>query len=142
VKARAPRAAGYSRRTLVEKLGIKPGQRVVLLGAPADFARTLGALPAGTTRACRLSRSCAMIIAFSKNRKALEGGFVRWKRALHKDGALWVCWPKRASGVATDLAESDVRNVGLAGGLVDVKVCAVDGTWSGLRFVYRLKDRA
>jgi hypothetical protein len=126
---------------LVEKLGIKPSQHVVLLAAPADFARALGALPAGTTLACKLSRACAMIIAFSKNRKALESGFERWKRALRKDGALWVCWPKRASGLATDLSENDIRAIGLAAGLVDVKVCAIDGTWSGLRFVYRLKDR-
>ena len=83
-----------------------------------------------------------MIIAFSKDRKALEAGFARWKRALAKNGALWACWPKKASGVVTDLCERDVRHAGLASGLVDVKICAVDETWSGLRFVYRLKDRA
>jgi hypothetical protein len=140
VKARAPRA-GYSRRSLVEKLGIKPGMRVVVLGAPADFAQTLGALPAGTMLAQRLASASAMVIVFSKSRKAIETGFARWKRALAKDGALWACWPKKASGLVTDLTESDVRHVGLAEGLVDVKVCAIDDTWSGLRFVYRLSDR-
>lgn len=133
--------AGYSERPLVEKLGIRRGDRVVALAAPAEFARTLGALPAGATLARRLSAGSALIIAFFKDRKALEAGFLRGKAALAKDGALWACWPKRASGVRTDLSENDVRRVGLACGLVDVKICAIDETWSGLRFVYRLKDR-
>ena len=141
MRVRAPRSAGYSRRTLVEKLGIKPGQRVVVLGAPVDFARTLGALPRGTTLTRRLSPASAMIIAFSKSHSALEAVFGRWKGALDQDGTLWVCWPKRTSRTVTDLSENDVRDVGLAGGLVDVKVCAIDEMWSGLRFVYRLKDR-
>jgi hypothetical protein len=134
--------AGYSRRSLVEKLGIKRGDRVVVCTAPADFASALGALPAGATLERRLMAHSTMIIAFSKNSKALQAGFRRWKNALAKDGALWACWPKRSSGVTTDLSENDVRHIGLACGLVDVKVCAVDETWSGLRFVYRLKDRA
>jgi hypothetical protein len=137
-----PSRAGYSRRSLVEKLGIKRGERVVLLAAPAGFASILGALPAGATLARGLTPASAMIIAFSKESKSLKAGFGRWKRALNKNGALWVCWPKRSSGVASDLSENEVRNIGLACGLVDVKVCAVDETWSGLRFVYRLKDRA
>lgn len=136
------RGVGYSQRSLVEKLGIKSGHRVVVLGAPAGFARTLGVLPAKTTLARRLSSASPMIIAFSKDRKAFEAGFALWKRALAKNGALWACWPKRTSGVITDLSESGVRHAGLASGLVDVKVCAIDETWSGLRFVYRLKDRA
>jgi hypothetical protein len=140
--ARPQSVSGYSQRSLVEKLGIKPGDRVVVLAAPADFASTLGALPKGTKLIRRLLPASACIIAFSKNAAALEAGFGRWKRALATNGALWVCWPKRSSGVATDLSENDVRNVGLACGLVDVKVCAIDATWSGLRFVYRLKDRA
>jgi hypothetical protein len=82
-----------------------------------------------------------VIVAFCADRAHLERGLPRWRAALHDAGGLWIAWPKRASGIDTDLGEGVVREVGLAAGLVDNKVCAIDATWSGLRFVYRLDDR-
>lgn len=83
----------------------------------------------------------AMIVAFVRDQKALERGFARWKRALARDGALWIGWPKRTSGMRSDVDENIIRDRCLALGLVDVKVCAIDATWSGLKCVYRLADR-
>ena len=134
-------SAGYSGTPLVAKLGFKPGMRAVVIGAPVDFAATLGSLPAGAMFTRRLTPRTEMIVAFATSLGKLESEFGRWKAALASHGALWICWPKRSSGVATDLTEDKIRTVGLARGLVDVKVCAVDSVWSGLRFVYRLKDR-
>ena len=82
-----------------------------------------------------------MIVAFCGRRAQLERGLPRWRAALDQAGGLWIAWPKRASGIDTDLGEGAVRELGLAAGLVDNKVCAIDATWSGLRFVYRLADR-
>jgi hypothetical protein len=115
--------------------------RVIAIGAPVDFAMTLGKLPVGAALATRLAQCAEMIVAFATSLAKLESGFDRWKGALASHGSLWICWPKRVSGVPTDLSEDIIRTLGLARGLVDVKVCAVDGVWSGLRFVYRLKDR-
>lgn len=126
--------AGYSGTPLPQKLGIKNGARVRLAGAPEDFARTIGIVP-------RAKGEADVIVLFVKNRAALARDFERMREALHQDGGLWVAWPKKASGVPTDLTESAVREHGLAQGLVDNKVCAIDDTWSGLRFVYRLIDR-
>jgi hypothetical protein len=82
-----------------------------------------------------------VIVAFCERRARLEAGLPRWRAALDDAGGLWIAWPKRASGVDTDLGEGAVRELGLAAGLVDNKVCAIDATWSGLRFVYRVADR-
>jgi hypothetical protein len=133
--------AGYSGTPLVKKLGIKSGHRVVLFGEPADFLATLGELPDDAIVA-RPRSNADIVMLFADRKSDLTKCFAKGKKLLNADGALWLCWPKRASGRVTDLSESDVRHVGLAGGLVDVKVCAVDETWSGLKFVYRLKDRA
>ena len=134
-------AAGYSGTPLAAKLGIKAGQRVAIVNAPAGFKRTLGTLPPGVRLAGRLAGGAPMIIAFATKHARLLRSFGRWKRALARDGSLWICWPKRSSGAPTDLDENKVRDCGLDGGLVDVKACAVDATWSGLKFVYRLADR-
>src|SRR5262250_2072315 len=134
-------SAGYSHTPLVDKLGIKPGMRVVALGAPAHFATALGKLPTGAAITKRVIPRAEIIVAFATALARLESDFDRWKSSLASNGALWICWPKRSSGVATDLSENHIRALGLARGLVDVKVCAVNGVWSGLRFVYRLKDR-
>jgi hypothetical protein len=133
--------AGYSKRSLVDKLGIKPGQRIVIVGAPADYAKTLGELPPDVTLAKRIQGEHDFLHFFSKSRHELEQKFPALKTGLVSNGALWISWPKGSSGVATDLNENAVREIGLANGLVDVKVCAVDETWSGLKFVYRVKDR-
>jgi len=134
-------AAGYSQRSLVDKLGIRAGVRIALLNAPRGYKTTLGKLPPGVRVATRARGSLPFIQFFTTTRKALEGKFNALVRALARDGALWVSWPKRASGVATDVTEDIVRAVALAGGLVDVKVAAIDDVWSGLKLVRRLKDR-
>jgi hypothetical protein len=133
--------AGYSGRPLVEKLGIKPGAAVAIVGAPPDYAATLGALPAGVSLRAAARGPLDWIQLFVRRRADLERRLPALARALRPDGALWVSWPKRASGVATDLTEDGVRAVALAHRLVDVKVCAVDDVWSGLKLVVRLADR-
>jgi hypothetical protein len=133
--------AGYSARSLVEKLGIKPRTRIAIIGAPRGYRSTLGALPEGVTVTATPRGSLPFIHLFTTERGALVRKLPTLKRALAQDGALWVSWPKKSSGVSTDLTEDVVREVALAGGLVDVKVCAVDEVWSGLKLVRRLKDR-
>lgn len=126
---------------LPTKLGIIEGSRVALVGAPDGFERELEPLPAGV-RMLKQPRSNLDVVVFFVTRRAeLTRRFPRLAAVLHCDGGLWVAWPKRTACVATDLSERDVRSVGLSGGLVDNKVCAVDDVWSGLRFVYRLSDR-
>jgi hypothetical protein len=134
-------SAGYSGTPLPRKLGIAPGATVLLAGAPAGF--DLGDLPAGVTVQRRRSRArYDVVVAFCPDRAALTAGFPTWKALLGPADALWLAWPKRASGVPIDLTDNVVRGVGLAGGLVDVKVCAIDAVWSGLKLVYRLSDRS
>jgi hypothetical protein len=134
-------SAGYSGTPLVVKLGIKPEVRLVLINAPADFDQALGELPAGVAVRRRLRGPGDVIISFHVGRSELERRLPALRAALSEAGALWVAWPKCASGVETDLGDHAVRELGLAAGLVDNKVCAIDATWSGLRFVYRLADR-
>ena len=134
-------AAGYSARSLVDKLGIKPGWLVAIVDAPPGYDETLGSLPQGVTRSRALEGKIDFIQFFANEGQVLEREFPRLKDALSETGMLWVSWPKRSSRAPTDLDENRVREIGLANGLVDVKVAAVDETWSGLKFVYRLKDR-
>jgi hypothetical protein len=136
-----PEPAGYSGTPLVRKLGIKPGARVALLGAPEGFDATLGELPAGVEVRRSARGTVDVLLAFFSRRVDLERRLPALRAALEPDGGLWIGWPKRASGVATDVTEGVVRELGLAAGLVDNKVCAIDQTWSGLRLVYRLRDR-
>lgn len=133
--------AGYSKRALPDKLGIKPGARMLLVNPPEGYQRALGPLPTGVTLMDRPEPPLDVIHLFTRSRADLEARFPALKAALAPDGMLWVSWPKRTSGIPTDLTETVVRRVGLACGLVDVKAAAVDRTWSGLKFVYRLKDR-
>jgi hypothetical protein len=125
--------AGYSGTPLPAKLGIKAGSRVLLDGGPADLGID------GHTRPG--SSPYDVILLFAADRRRLEQRWGPLAGRLTTAGRLWVCWPKRSSGQQTDLSENDVRDYGLAQGLVDVKVCAVDATWSGLAFVRRLADR-
>jgi hypothetical protein len=134
--------AGYSGTPLVQKIGIKPGHRVVLRNHPASFLKNLGKLPDGAQSSDRLSGKANVVVYFSDKRAALEKDFSSLSDALVPDGMLWIGWPKKASGRPTDLTENVVREIGLERGLVDVKVCAIDETWSGLKFVIRLKDRS
>lgn len=135
--------AGYSGTPLVRKLGIKPGGRVCILNAPPGYAKTLGPLPAAVALLSRLGKphSLDFIQFFTLQSRQLRVKFAELKTALRFDGSLWVSWPKKSSQVESDLDENIIRHIGLEAGLVDVKVAAVDETWSGLKFVYRLQDR-
>lgn len=133
--------AGYSKKSLADKLGIKPGKNLHLGNAPDGYSKTLGALPAGVTVLKALPDRCDFIQFFTKEKSELKAAFPRLKKSLVTDGSLWISWPKGASKIKTDVNENVVREIGLDCGLVDVKVCAVDEVWSGLKFVYRVKDR-
>jgi hypothetical protein len=133
--------AGYSQRSLVEKLGIKAGTRIAILNPPPGYRATLGQLPPGVRVASTPRGQVAFIHVFTKARTELEQRLPALLRALEPAGALWVSWPKKASGVATDITEDVVRAIALPTGLVDVKVAAVDDVWSGLKLVRRLKNR-
>jgi len=134
----AAKAAGYSGTPLVKKLGIKEGSRFQFVSAPRTFRALLGRLPTAT----EVDKGALdFTIVFVKSQAALVKEFPGLRDRLVSNGTLWVAWPKRASGVETDLTEGIIREYGLGAGLVDVKVCAIDDTWSGLKFVRRLKDR-
>lgn len=133
--------AGYSGKPLVEKLGIKAGSSIAIVGAPKGYDRLLGTLPKQVSRIRGVRGSLDFIQFFTKEKQELERRFAALARALAPAGMLWISWPKQSSGVATDLTEDVIRRVGLGHGLVDVKVAAVDDVWSGLKFVRRLKDR-
>jgi hypothetical protein len=126
---------------LVRKLGIKPGARLGLLDAPDGFEETLGELPLGVVVRAQARGRFDVIVKFSVRQSELSRRLRGLARALEPAGGLWLAWPKGSSGVATDLSDGVIRQLGLAAGLVDNKVCAVDETWSALRFVHRLKDR-
>jgi hypothetical protein len=132
--------AGYSGTPLHRKLGVKPESRVLLAAAPPGFA--LDEVPSGAVVHSRAAGSSYdVVVAFCPDRKRLDARFTTLSGRITTAGALWVAWPKRSSGVATDLDENVVREVGLAAGLVDVKVIAIDDVWSGLKFVRRVRDR-
>lgn len=136
-----PLNAGYSGTPLVKKLGIEPGRRLAIVNPPAGY---VDALVGGEPCALEIAgepESFDLIQFFALSPNELEDAFPRLKRALAKTGALWVSWPKKAAGVPTDLTENTVRDLALGFGLVDIKVCAVDSTWSGLKLVYRKADR-
>jgi hypothetical protein len=133
--------AGYSGTPLPRKLGITEGAKVVLVRAPEHFQELLSPLPEGVRLIRRLGRDADVIVAFFTERARLEAGFDRLRAGMHDAGGLWIAWPKRASGVPTDVTEDIVREIALTKGLVDNKVCAIDETWSGLRVVVRVRDR-
>jgi len=135
--------AGYSGTPLPQKLGLKPGARFGVVKPPADFESTLGELPPGVAaRAVAAGKTTFdVIVCFAPTMAEVVRRIPELKRRLDPAGGLWMAWPKRASGMPTDVSENDVRARGLAAGLVDNKVCAIDHVWSGLRFVYRVADR-
>ena len=133
--------AGYSETPLVKKLGIKEGFRVALVGAPDGFRGELEDLPTGVSFVTSVQGQLDFVLFFAKTRSELTRNFSRLAARLKPAGMLWIAWPKKASGVATDLSDGVVRETGLDAGLVDVKVCAVNEIWSGLKFVIRVKDR-
>ena len=134
--------AGYSGTLLPQKLGIKEGSSVLLRLAPPGFERALAPLPAAAKVVRAGQAPFDVIVFFAEKRTVLLRELPATVAKLKPDGGLWLAWPKKSSGKLTDLEESFVQAAGLGAGLVDNKVCAIDDTWSGLRFVYRLRDRA
>ena len=134
--------AGYSGTPLAKKLGIKEGSRIALVNASKDFQSALGELPDNVQFIKRPAKLLDIILLFVLTERALVRDFAKLAATLVSNGMIWIAWPKKSSGVTTDLSEQRVQRIGLDAGLVDVKICAIDETWSGLKFVYRLKDRA
>ncbi len=135
--------AGYSGTPLPKKLGIREGDRLLLLEAPDEFGALLGVLPAGVTVSSRLKGKgqFEVIVLFMTRLAELQRRFRALIPRLNPSGGFWVAWPKKASGMPTDITEDRVRGVALPAGLVDNKVCAIDETWSGLRCVIRRENR-
>jgi hypothetical protein len=133
--------AGYSGKPLSQKLGITPGFRIFVSGAPASYREIVGQLPEGATLAARLKAPLDMVHLFATEAAGLARALKGFRRAIAPDGMIWVSWPKKASGVATDLSDVVVRDIALPLGLVDIKVCAIDATWSGLKFVIPKNQR-
>jgi hypothetical protein len=132
--------AGYSGTPLAKKLGIAAGSRVAVVSCPNGFCESLD-LPDGAILRRQARGHLDVVVFFVTRHAELARRFPTLKRRLEPDGGLWIAWPKRTSGVATDLSENPVREIGLANGLVDNKVAAIDDIWSGLRFVWRVRDR-
>jgi hypothetical protein len=133
--------AGYSGTPLVKKIGIKSGNRLALVGAPKGFEKELEGLAADVKFVSERAEA-EVAIVFAVSAKTFEKRFAAAAQRMTTAGMIWAAWPKKASGIETDLVESRVRDFGLAIGLVDIKVCAINDTWSGLKFVIPVKDRA
>lgn len=134
--------AGYSGTPLAKKLGFKEDFRAGFVNPPKGFQQELGSLPPRVEIfLARLTKPLDLIMFFADSQQMLKREFPRLARKLEKNGLLWIAWPKKASGVATDLSDNSVRQIGLDAGLVDIKVCAINDIWSGLKFVYRVEDR-
>ena len=134
--------AGYSDTPLAKKLGIKESFRIGLVNAPKVFQKQLGTLPEDSQIVTRLLKPLDVILLFADAEKTLAKDFRSLAKKLSTNGMIWIAWPKKSSGVPTDLSFERVQLIGLQCGLVDVKICAIDEVWSGLKFVYRLKDRS
>ncbi len=137
----AAKIVGYSGKSLVEKLGIKEGYALSTINAPLDYDKTLGKLPKNTVNAIKANTNADFTHYFTRSRKEFEKEIVLLKRKMKQDGMLWVSWPKTVSGVQTDLNENVIRDIALQHGLVDIKVCAIDEIWSGLKLVIRKENR-
>jgi len=133
---------GYSGTPLPKKLGISPGLRVVTINAPAHYQRLLGELPADASFTTQLRPDARFIHLFTKGRDVLVRELKRCRSKIADDGSIWVSWPKKSSGVETDITEDTIRAVALPLGLVDTKVCAVDEIWSGLKLMVRRENRS
>ena len=133
--------AGYSGTPLVKKLGFKEGFRVALVNPPKSFKNELEPLPENVKFLSTQAEQVDLVVLFVDSQQKLSREFPIFASKLKENGMLWIAWPKKASGVPTDLTDNSVRHIGLDAGLVDVKVCAVNEVWSGLKFVYRLRDR-
>ena len=134
-------AAGYSGTPTAQKLGLTPGSRVIVSGMPGDYDRLVGGIPAGVELRSSLRGKADIVHVFVKREADLTKRLDAMRKPIEPDGAIWVSWPKRTSKVATDLTEDAIRRVALRNGLVDVKVCAIDETWSALKLVIPLAQR-
>jgi hypothetical protein len=134
-------STGYSGTPLSKKLGYKPGQRVSAPGAPPNYRKLLAPLPDGIEFQTRVSKTTELVHVFTTSKAELAKKLVAWLEVLGPDVVIWVSWPKKTSKVPTDITEDTIRAVALPMGLVDIKVCAVDETWSGLKLVLRKELR-
>src|SRR5262249_24091213 len=128
-------------KPLSQKLGLKPGFRIFADGAPAEYRKIVGKLPEGARLLAQPKAPLDMVHVFATETKGLAGRLSKFRDAIAPDGMIWVSWPKKASGLAADLSDVAVRDTALPLGLVDIKVCAIDEVWSGLKFVVRAKNR-
>jgi hypothetical protein len=133
--------AGYSKTPLAQKLGIKPGMKVAALEAPPGYRKLLAPVPADVSFTARASAGAGFVHLFVTERSALEKELKRLRGMLDDAGVLWISWPKKSSGVVSDITEDVIREVCLPLGFVDIKVCAVDDTWSGLKLMIRRENR-
>jgi hypothetical protein len=133
--------AGYSETPLPQKLGIKPGLTVVTINAPAKYQRLIGKIPDGVTFSDRLKPGSSFVHLFTSRQSDLQKKMSILREKISDDGTVWVSWPKKSSGISTDVTEDVIREVALPLGFVDIKVCAVDETWSGLKLMIRRENR-
>jgi hypothetical protein len=133
--------AGYSSTPLLKKLGVKENFKIAFVNEPDYFRELLGELPDSVDILSRPGSKMDLIVFFVREEKMLASKFAGLARKLVPNGTLWIAWPKKSSGVQTDLVFNNVQRIGLESGLVDVKICAIDEIWSGLKFVYRVADR-
>jgi len=133
--------AGYSKTPLAQKLGIKPGTKVAALNAPAGYRKLLAPLPAGVSFTDKATAGTSFVHLFVTERRVLEKELKRLRELLDGAGVLWISWPKKSSGAGSDITEDVIREACLPLGFVDVKVCAVDDTWSGLKLMIRREER-
>ncbi len=133
--------AGYSGTPLLKKLGIKEETDIVIINAPEGYLEYLGELPAGTALKNKLAGKLSFLQFFTLKKSELEKKLPLLKKSLISNGQIWISWPKKTSKIPTDVTEDVIRKIALKNGLVDVKVCAIDEVWSGLKLVIRLKDR-
>ena len=134
--------AGYSGTPLVRKLGIKPDEQIIAIDAPKNYASLIAGLPKGARIASKVNAGAHFVHLFTTKRAELVRNLTRLRKSLDDTGTLWISWPKKSSGVPTDLTEDVIRAEALPLGFVDVKVCAVDETWSGLKLMVRRTNRA
>jgi len=133
--------AGYSGTPLPQKLGIKPGLTVVAINAPANYRRLLGQIPDSVTFSERLKSGSSFVHLFASRRSEMQKKMSILRDKISDNGAIWVSWPKKSSGISTDVTEDVIREIALPLGFVDIKVCAVDDIWSGLKLMIRRENR-
>ncbi len=133
--------AGYSGTPLPQKLGIKPGLTVVAINPPANYRRLLGQIPDSVTFSERLKSGSSFVHLFTSRRSEMQKKMSILRDKISDNGAIWVSWPKKSSGISTDVTEDVIREIALPLGFVDIKVCAVDETWSGLKLMIRRENR-